>query len=195
MGTVLHHGSSNGLRIACSLLAAALFCGSSQGAEVADYSVSVAPSSAPIQVGGRAISKFKYTFGGPARWQAPLHWRYNPANAPAAFASDKAAAVAQLVAESSKWTAACGVQIAYDGETDIPPKNLNGGGPDGVNVIGWQKPDMGISGATYSWYQSTTSGDRALVDADTMLDPSWLPEMSCVNDLSIFKVSIGKRFR
>ena len=122
-------------------------------ADVPDYALSPVPGTQTAQKSG-AVSKFKYMFGAPARWPGVMRWRYNHANAPAQFSNAKTAVIQQLVAESAKWTAICGVQIAYDGETTAVPKTLAAGGPDGISVIGWQKPDMGISGATYAWYES-----------------------------------------
>ena len=135
---------------------------------VQDFVMSPAPGSIPAQK-SQAVSKFKFMFGGPARWQGTLHWRYNPANAPAQF-SDANAVVNQLVAQSAKWTSVCGIQFAYDGPTNAAPQTL-AGGPDGVSVVGWGVPDMGISGATYVWYQSSGS-NMTLVESDMFLVPS-----------------------
>ncbi|HET7032571.1 MAG TPA: choice-of-anchor D domain-containing protein [Casimicrobiaceae bacterium] len=135
---------------------------------VQDFVMSPAPGALPAQK-SQAVSKFKFMFGGPARWQGTLHWRYNPANAPAQF-NDANAVVNQLVAQSAKWTSVCGVQFAYDGPTTAVPQTL-AGGPDGVSVIGWGKPDMGVSGATYVWYQSS-GNNMTLVESDMFLVPS-----------------------
>ncbi|MEO8305970.1 MAG: matrixin family metalloprotease [Betaproteobacteria bacterium] len=162
---------------AATMLATAVWCGGAAGAEVPDFALNMVPNSGPVQPSGHAVSKYKYTFGAPARWQGPLHWRYNHANAPSSFSSSKDAVVAQLIADSSKWTAACGVQIVYDGETSVAPNNL-GGGADGFNVIGWGKPDIGISGATYSWYQSNGANGLALVDSDMILDPKYVTTLA-----------------
>ena len=136
-----------------------------------DFAMSPAPGGALAQ-GSAAVSKFKFMFGAPARWQGTLHWRYNHANAPAQFSNAKDAVISQIIAESTKWTSVCGVQIAYDGETTVAPHTL-AAGPNGVNVIGWGQPDMGISGATYVWYQ-TSGNNRMLVEADTILDPQYV---------------------
>ncbi len=143
------------------------------GGDVPDYALSPVPG-APAAQKSAAVSKFKYMFGAPARWPGVMRWRYNHANAPAAFSNAKDAVIQQIVAESAKWTAVCGVQIAYDGETTAVPKTLAAGGPDGISVIGWQKPDMGISGATYAWYETNGSSGLTLVDADMMLDPAYV---------------------
>jgi hypothetical protein len=139
----------------------------------ADYMQSPVQRSAAAPASTRSSSKFQFMFGAPARWQGTLHWRYNHTNAPAAYSANKDAVIAQLTAESRKWTAVCGVEIAYDGETNAAPMALIAGAPDGVNVIGWQKPVMGISGDTYSWYQSI-GPDLALVDSDMELDPAYV---------------------
>jgi len=141
--------------------------------DVPDYALSPVPSASTAQRSA-AVSKFKYMFGAPARWPGAMHWRYNHASAPAQFSNAKDAVVQQIIAESAKWTAVCGVQIAYDGETTALPKTLAAGGPDGISVIGWQKPDLGISGATYLWYQTNGSSGLTLVDADMMLDPAYV---------------------
>jgi hypothetical protein len=121
----------------------------------------------------RAVSKFKYMFGAPARWPGAMHWSYNHANAPAQLSGAKDAVIQQSITQSSKWSAACGIQFVYDGETAAVPKTL-AGGPDGISVVGWQKPDMGVSGATYSWWQSNNSGAMTLVDSDMMIDPNYV---------------------
>jgi len=141
--------------------------------DIPDYALSPAPGAATAQKSA-AVSKFKYMFGAPARWPGVMRWRYNHSNAPASFSNAKDAVVQQIIAESAKWTAVCGVQIAYDGETTAVPKTLAAGAPDGVSVIGWQKPDMGISGATYAWYETNGSSGLTLVDADMMLDPAYV---------------------
>ena len=88
------------------------------------------------------VSKFRFTFGAPARWPGVMLWRYNHANAPAQYSDANDAVIAQVIAESAKWAAVCGVEIAYDGATTAMPHTLAAGGPDGINVVGWQKPDM-----------------------------------------------------
>jgi hypothetical protein len=156
-------------------LAALSFLATSPGRTYAadslqDFVMSPAPGVVPAQRSA-AVSKFKFMFGAPARWQGTLHWSYNPANAPAQFSS-KDALVAQLVAESTKWTAVCGIQIAYDGETTATPHTL-ASGPNGVSVVGWGHPDMGISGATYVWYQGS-GNSMTLVEADMFLVPDYV---------------------
>ena len=140
--------------------------------EVADYAISPTSRAQQAQSSG-AVSKFKFMFGAPARWPGVMHWSYNHANAPAQFSSAKDVVIQQLITQSSKWAAVCGIQFAYDGETTAVPKTL-AGGPDGISVIGWQKPDMGISGATYSWYETNGSGAMTLVDSDMMLNPAYV---------------------
>ena len=165
-----------GLTGASIAVAAVSFIAASQSLTYAadqlqDFATSPAPGAAPAQRSA-AVSKFRFMFGAPARWQGTLHWRYNHANAPAPFSGAKDAVVAQLIAESTKWTSVCGVRIAYDGETTAAPHTL-AAGPNGVNVIGWGQPDMGISGATYVWYQ-TSGSNLMLVEADMILDPQFV---------------------
>lgn len=171
----------SGPRRACVALSAILLVSTWSGmtraaAEVLDYVLSPASqaTTAAQTPGSGSVSKFKFMFGAPAKWPGVLHWQYNHAGAPAQFSQAKDAVVQQIIAESAKWSGVCGIQIAYDGETTATPKTLAAGGPDGTSVVGWQKPDMGISGATYVWYESRSTNDRALVDADIMLDPAYV---------------------
>ena len=99
---------------------------------IQDFVMSPAPGAAPLQR-SPAVSKFRFMFGAPARWQGTLHWSYNHANAPAQFSNSKDAVIAQIIAESTKWTSVCGIQIAYDGETTVAPHTL-AAGPNGVSV-------------------------------------------------------------
>ena len=138
---------------------------------IQDFVMSPAPGAAPLQR-SPAVSKFRFMFGAPARWQGTLHWSYNHANAPAQFSNSKDAVIAQIIAESTKWTSVCGIQIAYDGETTVAPHTL-AAGPNGVSVIGWGQPDMGISAATYVWYQ-TSGANLTLVEADMILVPQYV---------------------
>ena len=178
MRKFIEYRVSKGRRLAAgTMLATAIWCGDAVGAEVPDYALSAVPNGAPAQPSAHAVSKYKYMFGAPARWQGPLHWRYNHANAPAAFSSNKDVVIAELIADSAKWTTACGVQIVYDGETSGAPNNLTGSA-DGFNVIGWGKPDIGISGATYSWYQTSGANGLALVDSDMILDPTYVTTLA-----------------
>ena len=118
-------------------------------------------------------SESKFMFDAPAKWPGALRWYYNHAGAPVQFSNAKDAVIQQIVADSAKWTAVCGIQIAYGGETNAVPKTL-AGGPDGISVVGWQHPDMGISGATYVWYQSYGPNNLTLVESDMMLDPMYV---------------------
>ena len=115
---------------------------------------------------GRVTPQHTYVFGEPAYWPATLHWRYNPAGAPAAFSANKAATIQQIVDASAKWTAACGVQIVYDGETTAAPATL-----DRASVIGWQVPQGGYMAATSDWTDIDGSGDTLIVDSDIALEP------------------------
>lgn len=164
----------SGFRRACVAMSTLLLVSAGSGTpraagDVQDYAQSPMPQASSAQTFG-AVSKFEYMFGAPARWNGTLHWSYNPANAPAQFSSN--AVVTQLIAESKKWTSVCGMQVAYDGETSSVPQTL-AGGPDSVSVIGWGQPDMGISGATYVWYQ-TSGNSMTLVETDIILDPQYV---------------------
>ncbi len=165
-----------GLGHACVVAAATLLVstwlgGAHAATNGSDYVISALPGASSTQ-GSGSTSKFRYMFGAPAKWPGPLRWYYNHAGAPAQFSSSKDAVIQQITAQSAKWTAVCGVQIAYGGETDAVPKTLSGG-PDGISVVGWQHPDMGISGATYVWYQSS-GPNKTLVESDMMLDPAFV---------------------
>ena len=140
-------------------------------ADVSDYQLSQVPGASTAQRSG-PNTEFEFMFGTPAKWAGALHWSYNHVGAPVQFSDAKPAVIQQLVAQSAKWTAICGVKIAYDGETEAVPQTL-AGGPDGISVVGWQEPDMGISGADYVWYQYGSNG-QTLVESDMMLDPRYV---------------------
>ena len=112
-------------------------------AQAPDYVLSPVPGASSTQ-GSDASSKFKYMFGAPAKWPSALRWYYNHAGAPAEFSNAKDLVIRQIIAESAKWTAVCGVQINYIGETDVAPRTT-AGGSDGISVVGWHKPDMAQS--------------------------------------------------
>src|SRR2546430_13680637 len=80
--------------------------------------------------------KFVLEFSPSARWNAPVRWKYNHANAPVLLAANKAAIITQLQASFDKWTTPCAIQYVYDGETTTAPNTLNSGQPDGVSVVG-----------------------------------------------------------
>ncbi len=42
------------------------------------------------------VSRFKFTFGAPARWPGVMRWRYNHANAPAQYSNVNDAVIAQV---------------------------------------------------------------------------------------------------
>ena len=125
----------------------------------------------PAPDAGRVAPQHAFLFGEPAYWPAPLRWRYNSAGAPAQLNANKAATIQQLIDAASKWTAACGVEIVYDGETTAAPGTMVNGVPDRVNVIGWQVPQGGVMAATSDWTDSSASGET-LVDADIAISPT-----------------------
>ena len=158
--------------VAAAMLLVSMWPGKTHAAgEVSDYVLGPVPGASSTQSSG-PTSQFEFMFGTPAKWRVPLHWSYNHAGAPVQFSDAKGAVIQQIVAESAKWTAACGIQIVYDGETEAVPQTL-AGGPDGISVVGWQEPDMGISGAAYVWYQYGSNG-QTLVESDMMLDPRYV---------------------
>jgi hypothetical protein len=140
-------------------------------AEASDYVVSPVPGASSAQTPG-ATSKFKFMFSAPAKWPGPLRWYYNHAGAPVQLGA-KEDVIQQIVTQSAKWSAVCGIPIEYGGETDAVPKTL-AGGPDGISVVGWQKPGAGIdavmAAVTYVWYQSHDPNVLTLVESDMMLD-------------------------
>ena len=116
---------------AAAMLAVWTWPGTTHAAAVgSDYVLSPAPGASSAQTSG-ASAKFKFMFGAPAKWPNTLRWYYNHTGAPAQFSSAKDAVIQQLIAQSAKWTAVCGVDIAYAGETTAVPQTL-AGGPDGV---------------------------------------------------------------
>ena len=86
-------------------------------AEASDYVMSPVPG-APSAQTSRATSKFEFMFSPAAKWPGALVWYYNHAGAPVQFSDAKEAVIQQIVAQSAKWTAACGIQIEYGGETE-----------------------------------------------------------------------------
>ncbi|MFO1310938.1 MAG: choice-of-anchor D domain-containing protein [Burkholderiales bacterium] len=120
----------------------------------------------PLGAGSQVPPKYLYLFSPSARWKGALHWRYNPANAPA-FASDRTAVVARIASAFDKWSSQCGISYVYDGETDVAPDSTQ---PDGVSVIGWGTIDPGLGAWTYAWYRIEGS-DRVIFDADITLNP------------------------
>jgi hypothetical protein len=170
---------SSGLKRACAAALAMALASAWPGSPYAaaddtDYVLSPVPFSAFAQQPGRPISKFQFLFDPVARLPGAMHWRYNHDNAPAPYSANKAAAIQEIVAASEKWTAACGIQIVYDGETVTAPRTFIAGEPDSINVVGWQTPDIGISGATYLWYRSYGPDDRTIIDSDMVLDPVYV---------------------
>src|SRR5258706_5468120 len=111
---------------ACIVAAAMLLVSTWPGrtyaaAEVSDYALSPVPGASSVERSGSS-SKFKFMFGAPAKWPVALRWYYNHAGAPVQFSNAKEAVIQQLVAESAKWSAVCGIQLAYGGETTLVPK-------------------------------------------------------------------------
>lgn len=121
---------------------------------------------------GRVRPQHAYFFGTPAYWPQGLHWRYNNSDAPGQFGLDDAEMVQKFGEAAAKWSAVCGVNIAYDGPTPALPNTLVNGGPDRINIIGWRPPGGGLQAATTDWSDTAPNGDQVLVDADIMLDPS-----------------------
>lgn len=144
----------------------------SPASETTDHILQLAPKS--LSSGARTRLKFEYMFDVSATWPgSTMRWRYNHANAPAAYASNKAAAIQQISQASAKWTAACGVRFVYDGETTQPPNFMANGGPDEQNVVGWQVLGASNAAITYSWYE-TIGATRNLVDSDILLNPTYV---------------------
>jgi Matrixin len=139
-----------------------------------DYALMPVPDSGSAQPSERPKSKFQFLFDAPAKWPGALRWKYNHNNAPASYSANRAAVIHEIVAAAEKWTAVCGIPIIYDGETASAPRTFISGEPDGINVIGWGTPDIGISGATYSWYHNAGPNARTIVDSDMILDPVYV---------------------
>lgn len=147
--------------------------------EIADYEFLPVPAK-PLEPGevARPTPKFIFMFGEPAKWTTAYAWRYNPANAPPAFAS-ATFAVNAIKAAFDKWTTSCNVQYRYDGLTSTPPNNrvqspIYGEQPDYENVVGWAAPEGNVAGLTYAWYSQPGGGVRALVDSDIVLSTRFL---------------------
>jgi hypothetical protein len=68
----------------------------------------------------------------PGAWPDRVYaWYYNPQYAPAWLTADVAR---EFMIKASKPWEACGVRMAYQGETDRPPGNI-----DRSNVVGWSR--------------------------------------------------------
>jgi hypothetical protein len=146
--------------------------------ESADYAfgsaAEVARSSAPIYMN----NKFLFLFAPSARWSAPVHWKYNHANAPGVLAGSKAAVVSQLQASLNKWTSQCGITSQYDGETTAVPTGTGGDfAGDGTDVVGWDALDAGMGAWTYDWYIDNGAG-RTLVESDVTLNPAYIASLA-----------------
>ncbi|MEO8753255.1 MAG: choice-of-anchor D domain-containing protein [Casimicrobiaceae bacterium] len=152
----------------------------SQPAAASDHSLQQAQL--PMGMSVQATPKFQMEFSPAAKWDAPVRWKYNHANAPQALAADKAAVIAQLQASFDKWTSQCAVKHQYDGETNTAPNTLindpaHGGQPDTVSVVGWGPLDSSLGAWTYAWYANAGT-QRVLIDADVTLS------MTTVNSLA-----------
>src|SRR5262249_15080023 len=133
-----------------------------------DFSRQQIPRAASVP--GRVSAQHAFLYGEPAYWAAPLHWRYNPAGAPAQLANDSAT-IQQLLDAAGKWKAACGVNIVYDGVTSAVPNAMVNGVPDQLSVIGWQQPSGGVMAATNAWTASGVAGET-FVDSDIAISPT-----------------------
>jgi hypothetical protein len=136
--------------------------------EPVDYHVLAVP-----KAGSRVAHpapKFQFLFGSPTKWPSPIRWKYNHANAPSPFDSDKSATIAQVLANLDKWTQVCGVTYVYEGETSTPPGNSVQGPfgeqPDYENVVGWGSLAQNTAGITWAWQSSDAP---EIVDADIIL--------------------------
>ena len=130
------------------------------------------------QEGARLVPKFRILYPPATRWQAPLRWRYNPANAPAPWDGDTAGTVNEIRKALDVWTAVCDVSYVYEGETSVPANNRiqdprYGEQPDYVNVVGWGELDGSTAGVTWSWYGSRSSGPE-LADTDIILSTTYV---------------------
>src|SRR2546423_2271769 len=157
------------LALACAVLAL--------NAPVCASAPSMLPAAAAQSAAHEAQGKFLFVFGPAAPWSGRLiRWRYNAAGAPAQFPTSTA--VAAIQGAMNKWSAACNVGFAYDGETTIPLRAIvndpvDGPVPDQINVVGW-----GAAGAFIPTAAGVTfpvpylDDDLAIVvgDADIMLD-------------------------
>ncbi|HVF64061.1 MAG TPA: matrixin family metalloprotease [Casimicrobiaceae bacterium] len=147
-------------------LAALIFACSARaeaGAGVPDYEFLQLP--AHPAGAAKPTPKYRFLFGQPAKWPGPIRWRYNHANAPSPYDSDKASAISQIQAAAAVWTGSCAVEFLYEGETEVPPNNRIGGGPDFITVVGWSTLSSGTAGVTYPWFEEV-GGQRVLIDTD-----------------------------
>ena len=150
------------------------FVSTCNAAENTDYALSPLSSRASVERVGRVRPEYKFMFSPSARWPGTMRWRYNHENAPAPYTADKQAAIREIIAASQKWTAACGIQIVYDGETSATPRVSGSDSPDGTSVVGWQPLRTGNFGYEYSWYLDRGTSERTLVESDIALDPMFV---------------------
>jgi len=136
--------------------------------------------------------KFRFVYDPLAAWPSTLFWSYNPAGAPAQFASASVVANAMQSA-ISKWQAVCKVPAAYAGTTSVDPEHAvldaeNGPQPDQINVVGWRPTPAGIAGYTIGYSQPAAEGAWPIVDADVVVDPSKLPDAATLERLLVHEL-------
>jgi len=127
----------------------------------------------------RGEPKFLDVYSPAARWPGTIHWRYNPASAPAPFV-DTPTTLGVLQAAFDQWTAVCGVRHVYDGTTvtaperliDVPGKGLQ---PDLENVVGWGNPGISVAGRTM--VSNDDDAPTVLLDADIMFSTTLVGDL------------------
>jgi hypothetical protein len=128
----------------------------------------------PLHEGLAQVDKFKFVFGPAFRWTSvPVHWSYNPANAPSPFDGVPDNVAPTIQGGMAKWSAVCGVTFLYDGMTANLPSQPHGASPDQHNVVAWGPVEAYIAGAagvTHTFYQASRDGSGVLYDSDIVLD-------------------------
>ncbi|HSV19435.1 MAG TPA: choice-of-anchor D domain-containing protein [Casimicrobiaceae bacterium] len=152
-----------------------------------DFIVRAVPR-API-----ALDKFKFVFGPAFRWASvPVHWTYNPANAPSPFdvVPDNVAPTIQI--GMGKWSAVCGVTFIYDGMTTRLPTQPHGSSPDQHNVVAWGSVEdyvAGAAGVTHTYYLPARDGSGSLYDSDIVLDNTGrIPTQGVLDTIAVHEV-------
>jgi hypothetical protein len=167
-----------GWRFWAGIALAVLIAAPAALAEIPDYEFREVPKNPADAATPRP--KYRFLFGPAVRWSGPIRWKYNHANAPEPFASDRAGTIAKIRAAFEVWQPACGVQHVYEGETTVAPNTTTtdpgvGTQPDGQNVVGWAELDGNASGVAYPWFESVGTR-RELVDTDIALSVSRIPD-------------------
>jgi hypothetical protein len=120
------------------------------------------PASRDVTDSVRALPKFRYFAGSPAKHAGRvLRWYYNPANEPPALAGRMAGL---LLAAAAQWSRRCAIQFDYGGVTTRVPSSY-----DYTHVFGW-----GNAGASLALAYVRSADGTRIDDADIVFNPALL---------------------